>query len=245
MPRDWKGHQSGSTAKKQNGLTANYPVEKDMIMRLFFAFALMITALPAHAGSKADVEDLMSWMSGHFSSAQQVAENPDARMRHVFGTRVDLPNVPGDTVYLEWHAGTADGPIDSQRIWSYQAKGDRIEMRFYTFLEKADAALTGITSSGEIPIEAVKSLTLEDFFSYPEECVFTMYRNGDVIEGKNGVGDCRIFNRSLDVWMRPDVTVRFEPGRIYEAGVYSYESADDGGKPPETLTIVQDFRRME
>lgn len=216
-----------------------------MLYRLVLALVAVFASLPAQAGSKADVEDLMSWMTGHFSSARQVAENPDARLRHVFGTRVELPNVPGETMYLEWHAGSTDGPIDSQRIWSYEAKGDHIEMRFYTFFENADEALTGITSSADIPVDAVKSLTLDDFFSYPEECVFTLYRQGDVIEGKNGVGDCRIFNRSLDVWMRPDVTVRFEPGRIYEAGIYSYESKEDGSTPPETLTIVQDFRRID
>lgn len=207
------------------------------------AVSILLTG-PAHAGSEADVEALMIWMSGHFSSAQQVADDPNARMRHVYATQVNMPEVPGETMYLEWHGGAADGPIDSQRIWSYQAKGDHIEMRFYTFLENADAALTGITSPSNIPTEAVADLTLDDLYAYPEECVFTLYRRGDVIEGKSGIGNCRIFNRSLDVWMHPDVTVRFETGRIYEAAIYSYERKEDGSELPETLNVTQDFRRL-
>lgn len=215
-----------------------------MIFRSVLAIVTMFATLPAQAESHADVEALMSWMSGHFNSAGQVADDPKARLRHVFATRVQMPNVPGETMYLEWHAGSADGPIDSQRIWSYEAKGDHIEMRFYTFFEKADAALTGITSPTDVPVDAVAALTLDDFYAYPEACVFILHRIGDVIEGKNGVGACRIFNRSLDVWMRPDITVRFEPGRIYEAGDYVYESAGEGLQALETRTVVQDFRRV-
>lgn len=213
--------------------------------RYVLAMLVCLAAGPVHSDSEADVEALMSWMSGHFSSAQQAADDPNARMRHVFATQVKMPNVPGETMYLEWHSESADGPIDSQRIWSYEAKGDHIEMRFYTFFEKADAALTGITSSSNIPTDAVANLTLDDLYAYPKECVFILHRQGDVIEGKNGTGNCRIFNRSLDVWMHPDVTVRFEPGRIYEAAVYSYEGKEDGALPPETLKVKQDFRRLD
>lgn len=216
-----------------------------MFVRFSVAVMVCLAAGPARAGSDADVAALVTWMSGHFSSAQQVADDPSARMRHVFATQVDMPKIPGETMYLEWHAGSADGPIDSQRIWSYEAKGDHIEMRFYTFLENADAALTGITSPSNIPTEAVANLTVNDLYAYPEECVFRLYRRGDVIEGKNGTGSCRIFNRSLDVWMRPDVTVRFEPGRIYEAATYSYERKEDASEPSETLEVKQDFRRLD
>ncbi len=207
-------------------------------------FAISQSSAFAQSGSAADVEALMRWMSGQFSSAQQVAEESSARLRYVYGTRVNLPNVPGETMYLEWHAGEPDGPIDSQRIWAYEAKGDRIEMRFYTFYEKADAALTGILSPKDIDHVAIAALTMDDFHTYPDECVFTLVRIGDVIEGQNGFGDCRIFNRTLDVWMWPIVAVRFEPGRIYEAGTYEYER-EDGGPPPETMSVVQDFRWVQ
>ena len=202
-----------------------------------------LTSLSARAESPADVEALMGWMTGQFSSAAQVQEDSSARLRYVFGTRVNLPNIPGESMYLEWHAGAPDGPIDSQRIWSYEAKGDYIEMKFYTFYEKADAALTGILSAEGIDHSSVAALTMDDFHTYPDECTFTLYRTGDVIEGKNGTGKCRIFNRSLDVWMLPDVTMRLEPGRIWEAGTYVYER-ENGGQPPETLSVVQDFRRL-
>ncbi len=212
------------------------------IATLFFGFCVF-SGLPARAGSPADVEDLMVWMTGQFSSAAQVEEDSSARLRYVFGTRVDIPAVPGETMYLEWHAGAPDGPIDSQRIWAYEAKGNEIEMRFYTFYEKADATLTGILSSQDIDRDAVAALTMDDFHTYPDECTFTLARIGDVIEGQNGYGDCRIFNRSLDVWMWPDVTVRFEPDRIFEAGTYEYER-EDGGPAPETMSVVQDFQRV-
>lgn len=203
-----------------------------------------VSGAPAYGDTSSDVEDLMTWMSGHFSSAKQVAEDPEARLRYVYGTRVHIPDVPGETMYLEWHAGGPDGDIDSQRIWAYEAMDDHIVMRFYTFYERADAVLTGIRTAADVNVEAVSALTLEDFYGYPDECSFVLRRKGNVIEGKNGTGECRIFNRSLDVWMRPDVTVRFEPGRIWEAGTYVYER-DDGGPPPKTLEVVQDFRWIE
>lgn len=71
-----------------------------------------------------------------------------------------------------------------------------------------------------------------------------LYRNVDIIEGKNGIGDYRIFNPTMDVWMLPDVTVRFKPGRILESGTCVYER-DDGGPTPKVLSIVQEFRWIE
>lgn len=206
--------------------------------------ASMLSVTSASAGSPDDVEAVLAWMSGEFNSAHQVAEDSTARLRHVYGTRVHIPNVPGETVYIEWHAGGPDGPIDSQRIWAYEAKGDHIAMRFYTFFEKADAALTGIRSPADVDAEAVAGLTLNDFTIYPDECTFVLYRTGDVIEGKSGTGACRIFNRSLDVWMRPDVTLTFEPDGFNETAVYSYEPKSGGAEGPEQQSVIQDFRRL-
>lgn len=204
----------------------------------------MLIAAPATAGSPDDVEAVMAWMSGEFDSARQVADDSSARFRHVYGTRVHIPNVPGETVYVEWHAGGPDGPIDSQRIWAFEAEGDHIAMRFYTFFDNADAALTGIRSPADIDIDAVAALTLDDFTVYPDECTFVLHRSGNVVEGKSGTGACRIFNRSLDVWMRPDVTLTFEPDGFNETAVYSYEPKSGGDAPPETQSVVQDFRRL-
>ena len=199
----------------------------------------------ARADTTADLADLVVWMQGHMSSADQVAEDPEARMRHVYATHVDIPALTGEDIYLEWHSETPDGPIDSQRIWIYQAMDDHIAMHFFTFKEAADAALTGIRKAGDGDAAAIAALTRADFTAYPPECTFILYRDGNVIEGKNGTGDCRIYNRTLGVWMLPDVSMRITPDGFWEAGTYVYEPETDAAEPPPTLVVVQDFRRAE
>ncbi len=204
----------------------------------------LIGPVAVRAETAADVADLVAWMQGHHSSAAQVAEDPNARLRHVYATNVDIPALPGEAMYVEWHSGTPDGPIDSQRIWTYQAMDDHIAMHFFTFKEAADAALRGINKPGDGDAAAVAALTLDDFNTYPPECTYILIRTGNVIEGKNGTGDCRIFNRRLDVWMVPDLIIRITPDGFAEIGSYTYES-DSGGAAPETQYVVQDFRRVE
>ena len=214
-------------------------------IRLFggiFGFCLSLATTPLLAGPAEDVQILKGWMNGQFSSAKQVEVDDNAKLRFVYATLVSLPQVPGEGFYFEWHGGQPDGPIDSQRIWAFEAMDDHIVMRFYTFYEKADAALTGIQSADDVDVDALAALTPGDFYSYPEDCAFLLKREGDVITGKNGTGACRIFNRSLDVWMRPDVTLSFASDGFNETAVYRYDSKANDSQPRPPLSVTQDFR---
>ena len=193
---------------------------------------------PGTAGN--DVELLLTWFEGEFSNRQQV-EQDGAKPRHLFVSRVQMPQVPGETLYLEWHSGDAEGPIDSQRIWAFNGTDAGIEMRFYSLEATADDVLSGLRSSEDADATAIATLTLEDLYDYPEECIFLLRRDGELFSGKNGTGDCRIFNRAIERMMVPDVTLRISPDAIVEDAVYTYEPAD---VEPASEAVLQEFVRV-
>ena len=186
------------------------------------------------------LETLLTWFEGEFDNREQVVQE-DAGPRHLFVTRLDMPLIPGEALYLQWHSGDATGPIDSQRIWAFTETPAGIQMRFYTFEATAQAVLTGITHRADADVSRVRSLTLDDLYAYPEACTFLLRRSGDVFSGKNGRGECRIFNRSIDRMMVPDVTLRISADAIVEDAVYYYEPAD---REPAQEAVLQEFLRV-
>lgn len=201
-------------------------------------------AVPAAAETQADVDRLMQWMSGEFSTAQQVAESaePKPRLRAMFAAVLDLPNIPGTALFVEWRDPDRDSPVSSQRVWTYTPTADGIDMKFFTLNQKARDALTGVHSAADPRAAAAKALVPADFNGYPDSCTFHLKRTEDGYEGRNGDGGCVIYNRRMEVNMRPDVLMRILPGRVIEDGIFAYENADGTSR---TEHIVGDFRRVE
>ena len=196
----------------------------------------LLLASPVHLDSAEDVTDLARWMSGHFKGQTQD--------RELFVTRVDIPALPGTSMYLQWHAGGPDGLIDQQRIWSYEAKGDHIVMRFYTFEDKARDVLTGIRSATDAAGRDLSVLSASDFFAYPEACNIILHRKGDLIEGGIPNRECRIFNRAEAYWMVPNLQFKHSPGRIWEKSQFTFET-NTGAEAAPAMELIQDYVRID
>jgi hypothetical protein len=201
-------------------------------------------AMPARAETDADVATLVGWMTGEFNTRAQVERlGPDkARLRVAFATKLDMPNVPGTATFVEWRDPDADGPVTSQRIWTYTARPDGIAMHFYTLNERARAALTGVRSAADPRAAAAKGLALGDLHGYPEACTFLLTKTADGYRGRNGTGDCVIFNRALGTNMRPTVIMTITEAGYTEDGTFAYEAV--GTTPAKTERIVQEFKRV-
>jgi hypothetical protein len=210
-------------------------------------FAAMLSA-PAAAETQADVDRLTQWMSGEFSTARQVAEagepkagEPKPRLRAMFATVLNMPSIPGTALFVEWRDPDRDGPVSSQRVWTYAPTADGIDMRFYTLNQKARDTLTGVHRADDPRAGAAKDLAPADLNGYPDNCTFHLKRVGEGYEGRNGDGGCVIYNRRMEVNMRPDVLMRIMPGRVVEDGVFVYEYADGTSRSER---IVGDFLRV-
>ncbi|MDX2221838.1 MAG: CpcT/CpeT family chromophore lyase [Rhodospirillaceae bacterium] len=211
--------------------------------RFALAVAVAISA-PAAADTQADVDRLMQWMSGEFSTAQQVAESaePKPRLRAMFATVLEMPDIPGTTLFVEWRDPDRDSPVSSQRVWTYTPTPEGIDMKFYTLNQKARDTLTGVHSAADPRAAAAKALALSDLNGYPDNCTFHLKKVGEAYEGRNGDGTCVIFNRTLKENMRPNVLIRVTPGRVLEDGTFVYEKADGSTRSER---IVGDFRRVK
>ncbi|MSO98644.1 MAG: hypothetical protein EXR11_10575 [Rhodospirillaceae bacterium] len=205
--------------------------------------AVLISA-PVYAETEADVAKLVSWMTGEFNAkAQFAALGPEkARLRVAFSTKLDMPNIPGTVTFVEWRDPDANGPVTSQRIWTYTAMADGIAMHFYTLNATAEKVLTGIHSSTDPRAAAAKALTIADLNAYPDNCTFMLRKRGANFEGQNG-STCTIFNRRLGTNMNPMVLMHMDADGYIEDGTFVYEAV--GTTPAKTERIVQDFKRVK
>jgi hypothetical protein len=199
---------------------------------------LVISLMLSMSASAATLEQIVDRTVGSYNTAAQVAKGTGTP-RHAFATRVAMPNVGPHTLYMEWRNPDANGPVTSQRIWSFREAGDHVEMRYYTLNPSADRVLRGVHKAGDGDEAAIAALTVADLNGYPDNCHFILRIVGGDLTGKNGTGDCVIFNRREKSNMRPDVLLNFQPDRFVEDGTFAYEVT---GKVDR---IVQEFGRIK
>ena len=153
---------------------------------------------------KAELQSLLSSIVGRFDNRQQVerGENflrdgpvdpqraPDL-LFPVFAL-VEAPSIGKHVVYLQWHMGSPDGPLQRQRIWSFEIDSTRnaVMMDFFTLREPErwrDAHLR--------PEVALRSLTTADLLPYPPACRLPFRRHIDVFIVEIPSGECRIVSQ--------------------------------------------------
>lgn len=204
-------------------------------MRLALVSGALVIAMVG-AASALTLEEAVDRTVGQHSTAAQAAAGK-GKLRHVFVTSVNMPNVGPLTLYLEWRDPDANGPVTSQRVWSFERSGDALVMKYFTLNAAADKVLRGVHKQGDGDAAAVAALTLADLHGYPENCHFAMAIDGAVLTGETPAS-CVIYNRAEQTNMRPQVKLRFHPLGFVEDGTFTYEST---GKSEH---IVQEFVRI-
>jgi hypothetical protein len=225
--------------------------------RLMFVLSLallsMLPPLLQAAGLDHELKLLQQRIAGKFDNTQQVAtgENllregiadptraPDP-LYPIFSL-IEAPAIGEHVVYLQWHQGSADGPLQRQRIWVFTVDEERnaVMMDFYTLQEPArwrDAHLS--------PASAARDMTLADLLPYPSSCRLPFRRHIDVFIGEIPKGDCRIVSQQTrtemiinarivvgaeQLWyeesgVRPDGTTVF---RVPVSGSYQFRRRPD------------------
>lgn len=235
--------------------------EKSFHMRIIIALAvvtLMGAALPAKsANMHMELNVLLEWMVGYFDNDQQVRqqenflregpEDPERmpdRLYPVFAV-VNAPEIGRHVVYLQWHMGSPQGPLQRQRIWVFEADdvGNAVMMDFFTLREPErwrDAHLQ--------PASAVSQMTLEDVTPYPLPCRLPFRRHIDVFIGEIPREQCNIVSQqtrtamtinarvivgSNALWydesgVRQDGRTAF---RVPASGSYQFQRRSDFKKP--------------
>ena len=161
-----------------------------------------------------DVElaTLLAWVTGEFDNRRQVERGEDglpaaapAPLRApgllfpVFA-RVDAPALGRHVIYLQWPEGAPDGPLQRQRLWSFEVDAARnaVLMDFFTLRDPArwrDSHLR--------PDTALLGITREDVVPYPAACRLPFRRDGDAFIGEIPQGACRIVSQQT----RTDMTI--------------------------------------
>jgi hypothetical protein len=168
---------------------------------------LILLALPGTARATDLTQDLtmlMQWMSGSFDNRRQV-ESGENRLRegprgperepdllYPIFSLVDAPAIGRHVVYLQWHQGRSDGPLQRQRIWTFDIDPERnaIVMDFFT-LRDPDRW----RDAHRNPESAVREMTANDLLPYPESCRLPFRRFIDVYIGEIPRGECRIVSQ--------------------------------------------------
>lgn len=215
---------------------------------------LFLLPLPLQtAGLDHELKVLRQWVAGKFDNAQQVATGEN-RLREGLAesartpdllypifSLVEAPAIGEHVVYLQWHQGRADGPLQRQRIWVFTVDEERnaVMMDFYTLREPArwlDANLS--------PARAMRHMTLADLLPYPSSCRLPFRRHIDVFIGEIPKGECRIISQQTrtemiiharivvgaeQLWyeesgVRPDGTTVF---RVPASGSYQFRRRPD------------------
>jgi hypothetical protein len=220
-----------------------------------FAIVAVFVSCAAWAETPADVERVIAWTPGEYSNrAQAAGKLPDGvttEQRHLYVSRLNMPQVGAATIYLEWLSNDETGKIASQRVWSFSPAADHIAMRFYTLKPTAKAVLDGVHKTSKADAAAVAKLSLGDLNPYPDNCTFILKRRimpdgREAYEGMSGVGDCKIYNRSEASDMFPSVTLRFASGEIMEDGVFTYANPKTpGAAVPPREHIVSEFKLIK
>lgn len=105
---------------------------------------------------------------------------------------VEAPQVGKHVVYLQWHIGSPEGPLQRQRIWTFEIDESRnaILMDFFTLREPSrwrDAHLQ--------PTTAARAMTRDDLLPYPPSCRLPFRRYIDVFVGEIPRGECNIVSQ--------------------------------------------------
>lgn len=166
----------------------------------------------AEVSLQRDLETLLGWVAGDFDNRRQVergenflldappdrAKAPD--LLYPLFARVEAPALGRSVIYLQWPTGSPQGPLQRQRIWSFEIDPERnaVLMDFYTLREPArwrDAQLK--------PASALLEITRADVIPYPPVCRLPFRRHADVFIGEIP-SDCRIVSQQT----RTDMTIR-------------------------------------
>lgn len=175
------------------------------LTRLSLLLLFVSVAAPARAIDLAtELDILLEWVSGHFDNEQQVKTGENRLRREpldldrapdllypVFA-RVEAPQIGQHVVYLQWHIGSPDGPLQRQRIWSFEidAALNAVLMDFFTLREPArwrDAHLQ--------PATAMVELARADLLPYPPDCRLPFRRHIEVFIGEIPRGECNIVSQ--------------------------------------------------
>ncbi|MDX2145742.1 MAG: CpcT/CpeT family chromophore lyase [Rhodospirillaceae bacterium] len=196
---------------------------------------LLPGAAPARAETPADVQTLIAMLVGEYDNREHVAVEatlPDspatgkklvkASPRYLFIHAVDVPATEGADAYLEWREGERTGPMRTQRIWSYVAHPDHIEMRFYTLLTRGSDAMAAAADKAA----AARGLTADDLFTYHDSCVFKMKRTASGFHAELEPGRCVMLQRSQNLYMTVDATVDVTAETVREYTEFDYARRD-------------------
>jgi hypothetical protein len=185
------------------------------------ALAVLVLAMPAHAQSNANLDQLMALVIGEYSNLPQVEaakaqSKPGAQLpeplrdvHHMYATRVDMPKLGTHVAYIEWRHNGPTGVISGQRIWAYDAQPDGILMRFHTLKPSAKAVLSGLIQ----PAAKTRQIGPDDVNAYPAPCYMLLKPEGAGFAGTNlPLGGCT-FPRTTGTagTMMVDATLRFFP----------------------------------
>lgn len=191
-------------------------------MKLALLAAMGVALGFSSASSALTLEEAVNRTVGQYSTAPQ-ALGGKGKLSHVYVTRVAVPKIGPIALYLEWHEPDANGPVASQRIWSFHQTDKGVKMKFYTLKDSADKILRGVHKAGDGDAKAIAALSLDDLNGYPEACDFNMTLSEYILGGNNG-NQCFIYNRRLKMEMRPEVILSFQQAGFIEDGIFNYES---------------------
>lgn len=162
---------------------------------------------PAAKILKRDFNRFLEWFPGRYDNIEQVyfeenlgieRDQRHGRTHHIF-TRVNLPEFPGETFYIEQYRNNDPGDVYRQRIYSFEPDFDENAIRLVIYIPKdADAILGAHANPGKL-----KDLTPDDFIIYPGCQVYWRYQldhyHGTMKKGACRVNDPRSGNKPLVV----------------------------------------------
>jgi hypothetical protein len=227
-------------------------VNRKMRIRIIFAvivlaiFAARTEAQAEGPATDEDVAELVALLTGEYSNMPQVrAARSSAQdtgslpvelrdVHHMFATPVDMPNVPGATVYVEWRHNDGDGDISGQRVWAYFPSERGVEMKFYTLRETGRTILNGVTA----PDDKTRAITLADLRGYPEGCDIVFERSGPGYAGRNDSGACVFTQSESPNAMKVDAYLRIMPDL---RGKRTYMWFAPPGQTPSGEAHVEDW----
>jgi hypothetical protein len=200
-----------------------------------FALLSALFAAPASAGDTADV---VAMLAGDYDNARLVAAEVNAVStvpgkklvkappRYLMVRPVKLPNIPGETAYLEWCDTVKSGQVTTERVWAFTETPGGMEMRFYTLLPSGREKLKGVADGVAGAAERAATVTRDDLFGYHERCVFKFTRAGSKFTGRLPAGACVMLQRSKNTYMTVEALVEIEPGRQREYTEFDYSRPD-------------------
>ncbi len=188
-----------------------------LVTAVFVTACVHTTAV--NGADESDVDALVRLLAGEYTNLPQVRAARSTtsewdslpveqrEVHHMFATAVDMPNIPGETVYVEWRHDNADGAISGQRVWAYTPSAAGIVMEFYTLRDGGRAILDGVIT----PDPRTRAITPADLRGYPEGCDIIFRASGQGFTGRNQAGACAFPQRDSPDTMKVDAVLRIQP----------------------------------